>query len=265
MRRFYYAQNRPDKRRRLSARRLVLQPGGGLGAGPDHAPGPQRPRRRLHRLGEAAGGVRPGGVCPHPGRCGEDPLRLPGAGGSGDRRVLSGGPGRHRTHGLRRSQAGPERAGDLLRRERPVHRRAVRAHRLFKGQGLLRQRHLQVRHHHRTRRGLPLLPGGLGEEVRPGGCPGADLRHHGQGPGRPEVPGGQRGMGDLRGPRRRGRPIQRVDRRGPAAHCRGRGGYHRPDAGSGGDDGDLHRGFLPVPCLAVRRHPVRAVPGGPVH
>ena len=60
-----------------------------------------------------------------------------------------------------------------------------------------------------------------------------------------------RGMGDLRGPRRRGRPIQRADRRGPAAHCRGRGGHHRPDAGSGGDDGDLHRGFLPA-----------ALPGG---
>ena len=27
----------------------------------------------------------------------------------------------------------------------------------------------------------------------------------------------------------------------------------------------LHRSFLPVPCLAVRRRPVRAVPGGPVH
>ena len=74
-----------------------------------------------------------------------------------------------------------------------------------------------------------------------------------------------RGLGDLRGPRRRGRPIQRADRRGPAAHCRGRGGHHRPDAGRGGDDGDLRRGLLPVPCLAVRRHPLRAVPGGPVH
>ena len=177
----------------FSARRLVLQPGGGS-TRPGPCSGTWQPRRRLHRLGEAAGGVRPGGVCPHPGRCREDPLRLPGAGGRGDRRVLSGGPGRHRAHGLRRSQAGPERAGDLLRRERPVHRRAVRAHRLFKGQGLLRQRHLQVRHHHRTRRGLPHLQGPVGGAVRPGGRPRAHLCHHRRPQGRAQGARRQRGV-----------------------------------------------------------------------
>ena len=36
------------------------------------------------------------------------------------------------------------------------------------GGGLLRERHLQVRHHHGACRGLPVLPGAAGEEVRPG-------------------------------------------------------------------------------------------------
>ena len=44
---------------------------------------------------------------------------------------------------------------------------------LVAGRGFLRQRDLQVGHHHRARRGLPLLPGALGGEVRPGGRPGS--------------------------------------------------------------------------------------------
>ena len=53
----------------------------------------------------------------------------------------------------------------------------------------LRERHLQVRHHHGACRGLPVLPGAAGEEIRPRRRGPAHLRHHRPAEGGPEVPG----------------------------------------------------------------------------
>ena len=66
----------------------------------------------------------------------------------------------------------------LLHRQRPVLRPDGGAYGPAGGGGLLRQRHLQVRHHHGACGGLPFLPEAAGGAVRPRGGGPAHLRHH---------------------------------------------------------------------------------------
>ena len=245
----------------LPAHALRGGPGPPLEARPRKASERQRRRRRIHRLGPSAPQLRPGGVRPHQEGRRQDPERFPGAGGHRHRRVLPGRPGRHRLPVLPQLQLEKEEHPQrLFCRQRPVRRRPAGGPGPGGGRGLLRERHLQVRHHHGARRGLPLLPGGPGEEIRQGGRQGPHLRHHRQEPGRLEIPGGHRGLGDLRGARQCGRPLQRADRRGPAAHRRHRRGHRRPHAGRRPDDGPLRRALLRLPRLALRRRPLQCLP-----
>ena len=67
----------------------------------------------------------------------------------------------------------------------------------------------------------------LEEKYGPEEAARRDLRHHRQAArGALKALADAEGLRDLRGARRRGRPVQRPHRRGPAAHRRGRGGHH---------------------------------------
>ena len=72
-----------------------------------------------------------------------------------------------------------------------------------------------------------------------------------------EVSGGRQRLRDLRGARQHRRPLQRADRRGPAAHCRRWYRYRRADERRAGDDGDLRRRRHGAQSrVALRRSPV---------
>ena len=70
-----------------------------------------------------------------------------------------------------------------------------------------------------TSSGLPRAARAAGEGDGRGRGQQAHLRHHRPCQGHPEAAGRRTGLAHLRGPRRRGRPLLRAERRGPAAHC----------------------------------------------
>ncbi len=111
----------------------------------------------------------------------------------------------------------------------------------LRGRGLLGQRHLQVRHHHRAGAGLPRLSDLAIEKVRPRGREGAHLLHHRQGPRHLKAAGGRGRVRDLCHPGRRRRTLLGADRGGTAADCGGRFGHRQAHGGRSQGKGGFER------------------------
>ena len=176
----------------LPAGQLALLPAGRAHRGPPAAGGRQRPGGGVHTAGW---------TCPGPmtGRRSSGSSRPPGSsGGQSQALVVIGIGGSYLGAPGPAGSASPPPNYNLLCGTSPqvfftgnnlsLRQPLTELLDYLRDKDFFRKRRLQVRHHHGARHRLSPLPAAAGGEVRPGGGPGPDLRHHRPGGGHPSAP-----------------------------------------------------------------------------